>query len=306
MTERWSLLDKLKRMQERNVRGTEADLSTPVDDPVQQSAQVIRLPLWPEAVRGVPNGLLRSALFGAIKRGARRYLERQEVHAQDGITVRYTGARLDQGDLDVWETVLHIVRAQELGDDCRVTAYQLLKALDKRDTGGNREVLERRLARLKATALDVKVGRYSYMGSLIDEVYRDDETREYVIRLNPKLHTLFATGQFTQVEWDVRHALDGKPLAQWLHGFYASHAKPYPIKVETLHKLCGSEATLMSDFKKDLRRALDAVTEASEANGQLFNYDIQGDLVCVEKKGSRAQQRHVAKKTEKPTSKPRA
>ena len=29
-------------------------------------------------------------------------------------------------------------------------------------------------------------------------------------------------------------------LAQWLHGFYASHAKPFPIKIETLHRLCGS------------------------------------------------------------------
>jgi len=26
-------------------------------------------------------------------------------------------------------------------------------------------------------------------------------------------------------------------LAQWLHGFYASHAKPFPIKIETLHRL---------------------------------------------------------------------
>jgi len=301
MTERGSLLDKLKRMQERNARGKEAEPSAPAAEPVQQLAQVIRLPLWPEAVRGVPNGLLRSALFGAIKRGARRYLERQEVHAQDGVTVRYTGARLDQGDLDVWETVLHTVRAQELGDDCRVTAYQLLKALDKRDTGGNRDVLERRLARLKATALDVKVGRYSYMGSLIDEVYRDDETREYVIRLNPKLHTLFASDQFTQVDWSVRHALDGKPLAQWLHGFYASHAKPYPMKIETLHKLCGSETAELWKFAQTLRKSLDAVVEASEACEQPFSYEICGDLVHVEKAASKAQRQHLAKKAAKPS-----
>lgn len=38
----------------------------------------------------------------------------------------------------------------------------------------------------------------------------------------------------------MRHALDGHQLAQWLHGFYASHAKPFPIKIETLHRLCGS------------------------------------------------------------------
>ena len=29
-------------------------------------------------------------------------------------------------------------------------------------------------------------------------------------------------------------------LAKWLHGFFATHAKPYPYKVGTLHNLCGS------------------------------------------------------------------
>lgn len=264
------------------------------------SAKVIRLPVWPEAVRGVPNGVLRSALFGAIRKGPRRYMERQEIHAQEGITIRYTGARLDQGDLDVWETVLHLVRLQAMGEQCRFTAYSMLKMLGKADTGGNRGVLDRRMARLKATAVDVKVGRYSYMGSLIDEVFKDDETREYVIQLNPKLRALFAGSQFTQIEWAVRHALDGQPLAQWLHGFYASHAEPYPVKVETLHKLCGSEAALLSDFKKDVRRALDAIAKASKANGQPFRYEIRSDLVHVERQPSRSQQKHLAKKPRKP------
>lgn len=259
-------------------------------------SNVVQLPMWPDLVRGVPNAALRSALFGAIKRGARPYLERQEIHAQEGVKIIYTGARLDQGDLDVWEAVLHVVRVQELGDECRVTAYQLLKILGKTDTGINRDTLERRLSRMKATGVDVSVGRYGYEGSLIDEVYRDKETREYVIRLNPKLSVLFAADQFTQVDWDVRRALDGKPMAQWLHGFYASHAKPFPLKVETLHWLCGSEAKRMSDYKIDLRRNLEAVTEASAAHGEGFSYDIRGDLVHVEKKASGSQRRHLAKK----------
>lgn len=260
----------------------------------------VQLPLWPDVVRCVPNGVLRSALFGAIKKGPRAYLERQEIHAQEGIRIVYTGARLDQGDLDVWETVLHIARLQALGDECRVTAYQLLKALGKTDAGTNRNTLERRLSRMKATGVDVDTGRYSYEGSLIDEVYRDKETREYVIRLNPKLSALFAADQFTQVDWSVRHALDGKPLAQWLHGYYASHAKPFPVKVETLHKLCGSVATLLSDFKKDLKKSLDALTDASAANGQPFSYDIPGDLVYVEKKPNGTQRRHLAEKASQP------
>ena len=256
---------------------------------------VVQLPLWPEVVRGVPNGVLRSALFGAIKKGTRRYMEGEKVAALDGIEIRYTGQRLDQGDLDAWESVLHIVRLQEMGEQCRFTAYAMLKLLGKTDAGSNRNTLHKRLMRLKANAIEVQQGRYSYAGSLIDDVYRDTETHEYVLILNPKLRALFAADQFTQVDWSVRHALDGKPLAQWLHGYYASHAKPYPINVATLLKLSGSENTDPSSGRQTLRKALDALTDASKANGQPFKYDILGDLVHIEKKPSGAQKRHLAK-----------
>lgn len=261
---------------------------------------VVQFPLWPEPVRAVPNGFLRSALFGAIAKGRRRYMEGEKIAALDGIEIRYTGQRLDQGDLDVWESVLHVARLQTMGEQCRVTAYAMLKVLGKTDTGSNRETLHKRLMRLKANALEVKQGRYSYAGSLISDVYRDTETHEYVLILNPKLWPLFATDQFTQIEWSVRRALDGKPLAQWLHGFYASHAKPFPLKIETLHRLCGSEAGEMWKFAQTLRKALDDVAEASAAHGDGFGSDILGDLVHVEKKAQGPQRRHLAKKARKP------
>lgn len=255
-----------------------------------------RLPHWPDSVRRVPNVALRSALFGAISKGHRPYLERVEIHAQGGTSIRYTGVHLDQGDLDVWETVLHMARAQEWGTECRVTAYRLLKLLGKTDTGKNRKILDRHLSRLKATALQVRVGEQSYEGSLIHEVYRDHGTRSYVIRLDPKLRMLFVGDQFTEVDWSVRQALHGKPLAQWLHGFYASHANPFPLKVETLHRLCGSRACSLCDFRKDLRRALGSLADASTTEGQPFSYEIQGNLVRVKTTPSPSQRRHLAKK----------
>ncbi|MBN9092875.1 plasmid replication initiator TrfA [Pandoraea pnomenusa] len=252
--------------------------------PLRTESREVCLPPWPNSARGVPNIALRSALFGAISKRARPSLQRQEIHAQDGISIRYTGVRLDQGDLDVWEAILHLFRTRNAATGCKATAYQLLKALGKTDTGKNREILDRRLSRLKATALDVKVvGRVSYEGSLIGDVYRADESRAYVIMLNPKLCLLFKSDQFTHIQWTVRYALRGKPLAQWLHGYYSSHAKPFPVKVETLCRLCGSEAVLLSDFKKDLRRGLDAVSAASRANGEHFCYEIRGDLVHVQR-----------------------
>lgn len=260
---------------------------------------VVQLPLWPEPVRAVPNGFLRSALFGAIAKGKRRYIDGEQLAALDGIEIRYTGQRLDQGDLDVWESVLHAVRLQEVGSQCRVTSYALLKLMGLTDTGKNRVTLNKRITRLVASALTVKQGRYSYIGSLIAGAAKDEETQEWVIELDAKLRPLFAADQFTQVEWAVRHALNGKPLAQWLHGFYASHAKPFPMKVETLLRLCGSESELRR-YRQTLGDALDAVAEASAAHGEGFSYEIRGDLVHVEKRASGPQRRHLAKKAAKP------
>ena len=261
---------------------------------------LVQLPLWPEPVRSVPNGFLRSALFGAIRKGRRRYINGEQIAAIEGVEISYKGESLDQGDLDVWENVLHAVRLQELGSQCHLTSYALLKLMGLTDTGKNRATLQSRIERLVANALTVKQGRYSYMGNLIAGAAKDEDTQEWVIELNPRLRPLFSADQFTQIEWTVRHALSGHQLAQWLHGFYASHAKPFPMKVETLHRLCGSEAGLMSDFAKTLRKALDAVAEASTANGQPFGYDIRGDLVHVEKLASGPQRRHLSKKPRTP------
>jgi len=264
----------------------------------EQKRQAVkeRLPLWPEAVRAVPNGVLRSALFGAIRKGRRRYLEREQIAAVDGVEISYTGMRLDQNDLDVWESVLHSVRHQALGSECHVTAYSLLKMMGKTDTGKNREILHTRIDRLRAHAVTIKNGRYMFMGGLINSAYKDEETNEWIIVICPTLKKLYSESTFTNIDWSVRHTLDEHQLAQWLHGFYASHAEPYPIKVETLHKLCGSETGEIRKFKQTLVKALNALQEASKAHGQAFRYEIRDGLVHVEKKGSRAQQRHLGRR----------
>jgi len=291
------LAAKLEALQARARQRAEADGEKREEKPpAPPPNNVVQLPLWLDEVRAVPNSFLRSALFGAIRKGRRRFIKGEQIASVDGIEVRYTGERLDQGDLDVWEALLHAARDQNLGSQVRVTSYALLKLMGRADTGGNRQTLHRRVTRLRAGAIEIKQGRYVYIGGLVDEAYKDEETQEWIIVLNPRLRALYGPDQFTQIEWAVRHELDGQQLAQWLHGFYASHAKPFPIKIETLHKLCGSEAVLMSDFAKKLRKALDAVAEASAAKGATFSYEISEGLVHVEKAGSAAQQRHLARK----------
>jgi hypothetical protein len=262
---------------------------------------VVHLPVWPDAVRGVPNIALRSALFGAIRRGPRRYMKSERMASVDGMEIFYTGERLDQGDLDVWEAVLHFIRLQELGKQCRFTAYAMLKMLGKADTARNREILDQRLTRMNATAVRVRViGRYSYEGSLIEEAYRDEKTLEYVVVANPKMRVFFERDQFTLIDWAVRLELAGHPLGQWIHGFYASHAKPYPYSVEKLHELCGSENQSLRGFKQELKISLELVGTACEKHGQAFSGKIEDGLVVVDRQPSKSQRKHLAGNGKKP------
>jgi hypothetical protein len=256
----------------------------------------VQMPLWPEATRGVPNGVLRSALFGAIKKGPRCYMEETRIASLEGIQIKYTGQRLDQGDLDVWECVLHIARLQEMGQQCRFRAYSMLQMLGMTDSGKNNKTLHNRLLRLQTNTVEVDQGRFTYMGSLIDEAVRDKVTKEYVVVLNAKLRPLFGADQFTQVDWNVRNALKSKPLAQWLHGFYSSHAKPFPLKVATLLELSGSENKDPYSARQNLEKSLDALDEACEVNGQPFGYKIKDGLVHVEKTPSDSQRRSLTRK----------
>ena len=255
------------------------------------SAKVIQLPLWPEPKRGAPNAVLRGALFAAIQGKGRQYMLRKElVSTQDGVTIRYTGAQLDQADLDVWEQALHLARTQALGTECYFTAHGFLKALGRATGKQNHEWLKAAFARLAATAVEITSGRRTYFGSLIDGGVRDEDTGRYVVEINPKLAKFYGRSEWTQLDWDQRQQLRGKPLALWLHGFYASHAKPYPLTVAYLHKLSGSQTKQLKHFKQNLTQALGDL----EAVGALQAFEIVGDLVHVRTVPSKSQQKHLA------------
>ncbi len=253
------------------------------------------LPDWPDTQRGVPNITLRSALFSSSR--SNRYLERAEIFAQSPAHIRYTGQRLNQTDQDAWITLLHLARNGHLGNHIRTSAYSLLKLQGKSDTGANRNKLYKCLSRLKATAIEVNDSRYSYTGSLIDAIYRDESTHELVVLLNPKLCNLFGKEGFTRIDWCIRRALTNKPLAQWLHGYYASHAAPYPISVHTLMQLAGSNDTTASSAEQNLRRALDSLVVAHTKHRKPFSYRIHNGKVHIQQSPSRSQSRHIEKKS---------
>jgi hypothetical protein len=256
------------------------------------SAKVVQLPLWPEPVRGTPNSFLRSALFAAIQGKSRTRLKRQLLGSIQGVTVRYTGEQLDQSDLDVWEQAVHLARQHPLGNICTFTGYAFLTALGRNTGKSDYEWLDDVFERLVACAVIIDTKEKRYVGNLLASSKKDKETRTYKLTLNPDTVKLYGWNDWTALDWEQRQKLRSKPLALWLHGFYSSHAKPFPIKVETLHQLSGSTTKNLRHFKANLKVALVDLERATSIKGT-----IAGDLVTVERHGSRAQLRHLRRKS---------
>ena len=252
------------------------------------AAQVIQLPLWPEPKRGAPNAVLRGALFAAVHKD-RRYMDRALLAAQRGIAIRFTGKQLDQADLDVWEQALHLARTQALGTRCRFTEKGFLKALGRQSGKSGREWLRSVFARLAGAVVELTQDGRTYGGTLL-EFYRDEDTGRTVLEINPKLAPFFGPTRWTQIDWEQRQRLRAKPLALWLHGFYASHAAPHALSVEYLHKLSGSQTKQVWKFKQNLTQALEEIVRV----GAIKAFEIRDDLVHVRTVPSPSQRKHLA------------
>lgn len=238
---------------------------------------VVQLPLWPEPKRGAPNSFIRSALFAAIQSKDRQFLKEAVLASQDGITIKYTGEQLNQSDLDVWETIVHLARDQPLGTIASFTAHGLLKALGLPTGNSQHKQLHSTLLRLTACAVEVEHDGKTYFGPLIKSGAKDDVTRHYGIELNKGIIKLFGDAQWTALDWNQRQELRGQPLAQALHAFYSSHRAPFSVKLATLQAYTGSRNKQVASFKRQVLAALEQLVNV----GFLVSYEVKDGLVSV-------------------------
>ena len=117
----------------------------------------VSLKTWPENKRATPSAFLRSALFSAIQSKDRVFLDRVALGSQEGITVKFTGQQLNQQDLTLWETLVHLAKVQPLGNICEFTAYDILKTMGHGDSGEERDILYEGVIRLTACAVEIEV-----------------------------------------------------------------------------------------------------------------------------------------------------
>jgi TrfA protein len=241
------------------------------------SAQIIQLPLWPEPKRGTPNSFLRSALFSAIQGKTRKFLRETTIASQENYTVKFTGEQLNQEDLTVWETIVHLARSEPLGKSCSFTAHGLLKALGLATGGAQHRALHSSIIRLAACVVEIVLDGKRYFGHLIEGGVKDELTTHYVVHLNPAIIRLYGETQWTGIDWQQRSKLRRKPLAQALHAYFSTHRQPFPVSLSFLQNITGSRNAQPASFKRQCRQALDDL----RGIGFLTDYTIDDDRVSV-------------------------
>ncbi len=245
-----------------------------------ESAKIYQFPLWGDPQRGVPNDLVRCALFTATKGIDGQYNEDVPVFSQAGLSVTYSGPSLTQDHLDVFEAIMHLAREIPEGNAVCFTAHGLLKLIGRSTGRSDHERLLRSLKHLAASVITIKRKEGPvYWGSLLPEGAIYPEQGRYTVVINRQLIKLFERG-FTVIEWQQRKALARSPLARHLQLWLASHEKPYPVSVQYLHDITGSQTKELRYFRRRLKEALNRLVEV----GVLVSWHIdEADKVHIAK-----------------------
>ncbi len=241
------------------------------------------LPEWTPVKGASPNEIVRSALFTARNRNRRRlYLKQAEIIVTGGGSILYLGEELRQDDELVWMRLLQLAKGQPLGEPIFFTPYSFLKAIGWRVNNWGYQHLRACLLRMKATAVQVTSNRLhqTVVTSLIDYIAMWDPEKHtslahWEVRISKVMSLLFADGAFTLIDLEQRKALP-EGIATKLHSYWSSHREPYPVKVETLQKLCASKSELRF-FKRELKNALNALKDVEF----LESWAIEVNLVAV-------------------------
>lgn len=234
---------------------------------------------WARDCVGVPNAIIRSALFAAIpdlseERDRYFYCDR-EVRGLKGVRVLHTGPQLCQADLELWMALLALLHQAPFGQTVRCRLSEVLRAQGLTDSGKNRDKTWARLMRLSKTNLTIEGTGFRYVGNLVYSAELND-FGVLEVRLSERMAAIFSVGRYTLLDLRIRLALRGQPLAGWLYGFYVSHRDPYTLKVDTLRELSGSTVASRDKFCQQLRVALARVQSAAEKHAKYCQFEVEG------------------------------
>ena len=240
---------------------------------------------WFDTHRAAPNEIFRSALFNCKNRNMeRKYFKKAEIAVIGDGQIFYTGEELRQDDEKVWLQLLHLAKEQPLGSCVEFTPRSFVSSLDWSFCGQSYDKLKACISRMQVTGIQItsKRLRCTIGVSLVEKFKFTDAqngaSANWQVWINKEMYQLFDPDYTTRINWETRLALpDG--IASKLFGYFSSHNEPYPVKLETLITLCGSELA-PKHFKIKLKKALDTLVDANF----LEDWSIDKNLVTVKRR----------------------
>lgn len=220
-----------------------------------------QLPFWPNEMRAIPNDYARSALFTVRNKRTPRehYVDHEIFHMSGEVQITYTGPELRADDDElVWQQVLEFAKSFPLGKAVEFTMYQLCKALGWPLNGRYYDKAEECLTRLQTTSLKLYTNRMGRLESLslvrrFGMVNRGTRQAKCHVYIEEDMAFLFAGNHYTQFLWSKYRDLT--PTARRLYDYLGSHKQPYPLKLDTYHKLCASNCARPSKWAETARKA---------------------------------------------------
>jgi hypothetical protein len=269
------------------------------------SEELRQLDFFTGPYRGLPNVVVRSALFGC--RTSRAICPRTVVAGWKGAEISYEGISLNQRDESVWmQLIQYWMWSRPESYRVRFRGSDMLRDLSwgakgkKGGLSGHAYTrLRESLYRLRSINMSLslpKEGRvYSVVDGLINELTFAEEAPDIGFIscvLNKNYVSIYAT-QLTRIRWETRLRLRCG-LPSWLHRYILSHTSPHFVSLDKLHALCGISAE-RKHFRRPLRKAMD---ELKAVGGVVAHYEIRHDTLIVVRPKAGRYKKEIKKKEE--------
>jgi hypothetical protein len=241
----------------------------------------VYLPSWSVMARALPNAFLRSALFsagrtvqadnaGVLSGDPTLLVAGKEIASFRNMTLLFSGYELCQFDRLVYATCLDYYREvppcpEEGTRHLRTTFYEFARRMSNEYSVKAHRAIRASLLRLSSAQMRMRYDRMNIeVPKLLSVTFEDGEPADdfkgsdvLLLRVTTSVAELFGRGSWTAIE---NEAVGYDGLKGWLASFYAGHAGPLWLPVETLYRLSGYESH-MRNFRASLVRALEKLTD---------------------------------------------
>lgn len=244
----------------------------------------VYLPYIPVGTVGLPNAFLRSAFFPVTPDSESVLNKRIQVMGDASITL--SGPSLLDYDRQVLAVLLQSaselpLKAVEQSPWQTISMHQLARTLQISAGANVYKAITSSLQRLCEVSLIVRAsGVDATIPKLIDAHIVGSSTKRVVeFRIPNQLAELFGANSWTRMPSSFLS--NAKGYVGWVAAFYSTHSKPYPLGIENLFKLTGSQGSL-PEFRRKLQAALKSLSaESVPFEFRVASWTLIKDLLTV-------------------------